>query len=250
MRMPGSAQSVIRLGRAAARRAVGVALAPIGSVVAVATRAPRIVLTFDDGPDDEVTPRILDVLEASGSSATFFVLMTRVQRSPDLLTEITRRGNEIGLHGSDHRRLTALPPTEVTRRVEDASNELRALTGRRVRWFRPPYGAQTLATARAIRKAGLTPVLWGPSLWDWKDVQPEERRMRALRGLRAGSIVLGHDGIAGPADGDEDGRPPMLDRALWLREMLETYAELGLAGRSLGEVATTGRLVRRAQFVR
>ncbi len=248
--MPGWVTRPAALGRAAVRRTLAVALAPVGSVVSVATRARLLALTFDDGPDEDVTPRVLDTLEATGSSATFFVLLTRVRRSPGLLREIVSRGHEIALHGLDHRRLTSFPAEDVRKRLEDARSELRAASGRDVRWFRPPYGAQTPATALAIRRAGLTPVLWGPSLWDWRDADLGDRRRKALQGVGPGAIVLGHDGIAGPDDGDPNGAPPSLDRPAWLREMLATYADLGLRGRSLGEVAATGRPVRRARFIR
>jgi len=138
----------------------------------------------------------------------------------------------------------------VTRRLSEARDELSDLTGTRVRWFRPPYGAQGLGTALAIRQAGLTAVLWGPSLWDWKDADSLLRKERALRGLAPGAIVLAHDGIAGREDGDETGQPPHLDRAEWLSEVLGEYTHRGLGARSLGELAATGRLRRRARFVR
>ncbi|MEO7235452.1 MAG: polysaccharide deacetylase family protein, partial [Lapillicoccus sp.] len=112
----------------------------------VATTAPSLVLTFDDGPDPANTPRVLEVLRDRGASATFFVLMTRVRREPRLLAELMAAGHEVGLHGPDHRVLTQFSSREVRRRTEEARRELEDVTGTAVRWFRPPYGAQTPAT--------------------------------------------------------------------------------------------------------
>lgn len=239
-----------RLARSAFTRGTGLLLSPLGSVVAVATRAPLVALTMDDGPDPDVTPRVLDALATAGARATFFVLMTRVHAHPGIVRELVAQGHEVGLHGADHRRLTDFGRAEVADRLTTARQELQEITGRPVRWFRPPYGAQLPATALAIRTAGLVPVLWGPSLWDWKDVDPLERRARALRTLQPGAIVLGHDGIAGPGDGDPAGRAPSLDRAAWVAEMVQEYRARGLEARSLSEVVATGRAIRRARFVR
>ena len=140
-----------------ARRALG----PVGSVVAVRTGQRTAVVTYDDGPEPGGTDRVLTALASHAARATFFVLVSRARRYPGLLREVVAAGHEIALHGVDHRRLTSFPAAEVRRRCADGRAELEDLTGQRVRWMRPPYGAQTLSTSLAIRRAGLTPVLWG-----------------------------------------------------------------------------------------
>nr|WP_269778552.1 polysaccharide deacetylase family protein [Microlunatus antarcticus] len=236
------------------------AAAPLGSVEAVRTAAPEIVLTFDDGPDPVGTPAVLDALAAHGATATFFVLMTRVRRHPELLARVRREGHEIGLHGVDHQRLTRFSGAEVRARTAAARAELEALTGEPLRWFRPPYGAQIPATWLAVRRTGLMPVLWGPTTWDWRDLPQDDRVAKALQGARAGAVVLGHDAFAGASDGaggsaedgsDDGGQSlvePDVDRFDLVDRVLTAYGEVGLRGRSLGDALVQGRVVRAARF--
>lgn len=226
--------------------------APIGSIEAVATTEPEIVLTFDDGPDPVGTPAVLEALARHGATATFFVLLTRVRRHPDLVERVRREGHEIALHGVDHQRLTRFSGAEVRARTAAARAELEVLTGEPVRWFRPPYGAQTLPTWLAVRRTGLVPVLWGPTTWDWRDVGQDERVRKAQVGARAGAVVLAHDAFAGAADGAvDDGQglvEPDVDRYDLVDRVLTAYAADGLRGRSLGDALARGRPVRSVRF--
>ena len=117
-----------------------------------------------------------------------------------------------------------------------------------VRWFRPPYGAQTPLSWLATRRAGLVPVLWSGTTWDWKDVSEVERRTASLRAGRGGAIVLAHDGIAGRADGVADSPGALEDRAALVEWVLDEYAASGLAVRSLGDALRTGAPVRTLEF--
>lgn len=236
------------------KHAVRRAGAPVGSVEAVRTTAPEVVLTFDDGPDPVGTPAVLDALAAHGASATFFVLMTRVRRFPALLERVRDEGHEVALHGVDHQRLSRFSGAEVRARTAAARAELEGLAGRPVRWFRPPYGAQTPAAWLGVRRAGLVPVLWGPTTWDWRDVSQDERVAKAQQGVRAGAVVLAHDAFADERDGAEATggplRAPAVDRGDLVDRVLTAYAARGLRGRSLGEALESGTAVRVARFVR
>ena len=247
--MPPRSRLPARLKRALRRAA-----SPVGSVDAVRTTAPEIVLTFDDGPDPAGTPAVLEALAAHGATATFFVLLTRARRRPDLVARVVAEGHEVGLHGVDHRPLPDFSYAEARARTAAAADELEALTGTPVRWFRPPYGAQTPLTWLAVRRAGLVPVMWGPTTWDWRDVPQDERVRKALQGARAGAVVLAHDAFAGAADGAvDDGRglhAPEVDRRDLVHRVLETYATAGWRGRSLGDALRHGEAVRVAHFSR
>jgi peptidoglycan-N-acetylglucosamine deacetylase len=236
---------VLRRAVPAARRAAGVVA---GSVVAVDTTAPAVALTFDDGPEPGGTDRVLTALAAGGATATFFVLLTRVRRHRALLDDVLAAGHEVALHGADHRALPDLPPAEVAGVLRSARAELEDAAGREVRWYRPPYGRQTVRTWRAVRAAGLTPVLWGPTTWDWKDVPHPVRLAKAADGVHPGAVVLAHDGFAGPEDAASDGPAPVLDRGALIADVLADYAARGLAARSFGELLATGRPVREARF--
>ncbi len=245
--------STVRTGLAAGRRAgvraVRRAVGPLaGSVVAVRTATPQVALTFDDGPEPGGTDRVLTALADAGATATFFVLLTRVRRHRALLDEVVAAGHEVALHGVDHRALPDLPVEEVARLARSGRAELEDAVGQEVRWHRPPYGRLDLRTWRAVTGAGLVPVMWGPSTWDWKEAPHAERLARSRHGLHPGAIVLAHDGFAGPDDLAEDGPAPVLDRGALIAEVLAGYAEDGLAARSLREVAGPGRLVREVRL--
>lgn len=223
---------------------------PLGTVVSVRTDTPAVVLTYDDGPEPGGTDQILEVLTHRSVRATFFVLLTRARLYPRLLDEVVAAGHEIALHGLDHRRLTSLRADEVVATMRAARAELEDRCGRRIGWMRPPYGAQTPLTCLAIRRAGLTPVLWGPSSWDWKPGAPEDRIARIRETVTKGSILLCHDGFADARDGVIDGASPAVDRADLAGRALDVFDELGLSAGTLGAALSTGSPIREARFRR
>ena len=135
------------------------------------------MLTFDDGPDPVGTPAVLEALAAHGATATFFVLLTR-GRVTRLLARVLADGHEVGLHGVDHRRLTRFSHAEVHARTAAAKVELEAADrGARPLVPAPVRGAAP-ATWLAARRAGLVPVLWGPTTWDWRELPQADRGAR------------------------------------------------------------------------
>jgi peptidoglycan/xylan/chitin deacetylase (PgdA/CDA1 family) len=230
--------------------AVAKRLGIIGSLVSVRTAEPQIVLTFDDGPDPRGTDEVLTALAEHRSTATFFILLTRVRRYPGLLESVAAAGHEIALHGADHRRLTDFSYRDAKARTAAAKTELEDLLGKEVRWFRPPEGRQTLASWRAVTGCGLTPVLWGPTTWDWRQLSQRERVAKAQEGAEQGAILLGHDAFADELDGAVSGPAPELDRHELIVEVLDRYRDRGLAGVSLGRALEQGRAVKEARFRR
>ena len=211
----------------------------IGSVES--TTSENIVLTFDDGPDPVQTPLVLRSLEAHGASATFFVLMSRTRRRPELVREIVAEGHEVGLHGPDHVDLTEFSYREALTRTADAKSELEEITGKPVRWFRPPYGRLGPSSLLAVHRAGLSVALWSASAWDWLPSSPTERWEVVLGAARPGAIFLAHDGIADCRDGVDDGPVAFTDRAAWIDEVLDEFDRRGLVGRSLGKALESGK---------
>lgn len=226
------------------RAAAGV----VGSVEGVETTAKEFVLTYDDGPDPKYTPGILDVLAERQATATFFVLMTKVRKNPSLLSEIVAAGHEVGLHGIDHARLTDFKRREVLQRTRHGREELEDHLGKSIKWFRPPYGAQTPATWSAVRRAGLTPVVWGATMWDWKQLPHEQHVQKAIESRRKGVIILGHDSYPGPDDGGRTIEDPGVDRSRLARDVLTAYADEGLQARSLSATLRSGKVHKTAWF--
>src|SRR5919107_5789297 len=123
------------------------ALLPLSSVACVATPQRVVALTYDDGPDPDHTPGVLDALARHGATATFFVLAERAEAHPDLVRRIAAEGHDVGLHGEDHTRLSALPARQALTRIRRGRRRLAAVLGRPVTLYRPADGAQGLAPA-------------------------------------------------------------------------------------------------------
>ncbi len=224
------------VARAAHRRATE----PIGSIQRVADIEGQFVLTYDDGPDPRYTPGILEALRDFNATATFFVLLSKVDRNPNLLREVKAAGHEIALHGIDHQRLTNFTNAEVTQRTAAGKARLEDTLGSRIEWMRPPYGAQRFSTWRALRKANVTPVMWSGTFWDWKDIAHEARVKKALSGASPGVLLLAHDSFPDAADGVIGAVEPQVERPRLTRDVLSAYADRGLQARSLGDSLKVG----------
>lgn len=153
---------------------------------------PHVALTFDDGPDPQGTPRVLDVLDEVGVRATFFVLGEQARRRPDLVDEIATRGHQLASHGDEHAHHLLRSPAWVRRDLERARDTLTAL-GHPPRWYRPAYGQATGATLVLARAMGLETVLWSAWGREWASSAPQAVAARIARRLRPGAIVLLHD---------------------------------------------------------
>ncbi|MDO5697876.1 MAG: glycosyltransferase [Dermatophilus congolensis] len=183
-------------------RIIGHAVKSLTALSCAVTDEPVVALTYDDGPDSLQTPAILEALDSAGVKATFFVLLPAAQEHPDLVREILRRGHDLGLHGADHDRLSALSTSEVIGRIRAARAELEQIAGRPITLYRPAYGALTTAQVLAVRALGLEIVLWSVWAEDWADNPVEEMIDRAAEGAHPGGIVLLHDGAQGSAATD------------------------------------------------
>lgn len=152
----------------------------------------RVALTFDDGPDPEGTPAVLDCADELGIKATFFVLGSRVERAPELVQEIVHRGHAVGVHGYEHARHLLRSPHWVRRDLGRA-REVIASAGVDPLWYRPSYGQATAATLLAARGLGLRTVLWSAWGREWATPSSQGVADRISRRLRPGAIVLLHD---------------------------------------------------------
>jgi peptidoglycan/xylan/chitin deacetylase (PgdA/CDA1 family) len=179
-----------------------------GTITDVVTQERVAALTFDDGPDPVWTPRLLEVLEAYRARATFFMLGARAARHPAVVRRLARAGHAIGNHSWDH---SAFPLLSARRRREQIRACQRALGSHGCRLFRPPHGAQTFASRLDALWLGYDVVTWNLSALDWLGRSGGEIADRLLEGLRPGSIVLLHDGLADAEEERFFDRAPTLD---------------------------------------
>jgi peptidoglycan/xylan/chitin deacetylase (PgdA/CDA1 family) len=153
----------------------------------------RAVLTFDDGPDPDSTPAVLDALDEAGVKASFFVVGEQLLRHHAIAREALARGHELELHGFEHRPHGELSPQQARDDLARGLGALEASTGVRARCCRPPYGLFSEASHAACTDLELEPVYWSGWGMDWEPIPGARIAELALRDLRPGSIVLLHD---------------------------------------------------------
>ncbi|MFN2479668.1 MAG: polysaccharide deacetylase family protein [Pseudonocardiaceae bacterium] len=161
--------------------------------LAGAGRMGSVALTFDDGPDPQGTPAVLDMLDRLSWTATFFMLGGQVARYPEVAAAVVAAGHEVAVHGFSHRNHLVRGLADVHRDVARAAAVVTTATGVRPTWFRPPYGVLTTGSLIAARHAGLRPVLWTAWGRDWEARSAGRIAGTIGRQLRPGGTVLLHD---------------------------------------------------------
>ena len=162
-----------------------------------------VAITFDDGPNPDATPRILDVLREQGVSATFFVLGRHAERWPGLVRRMTEEGHQLGNHGYWHRKLHRRLPSYVRDDLTRGTEAIvQASGGVRPRVFRAPHGFRNPWVTPIAASLGQRTIGWSLGVWDSARPGAREIARRALNGLHAGSILLLHDGDGYDPDGD------------------------------------------------
>lgn len=170
-------------------------------VRASARAGSPLALTFDDGPHEEQTPRILDVLAERGVTATFFMQGTQAQLHPHIVRRVHSSGHQISSHGFEHVSAKRIPAADVLANALKCHELLQDITGSALRRdFRPPYGDLTLPSYRALGSGGFRLVFWS---FDSRDsfLPDAQALVRYVTGaqLAAGAIALFHDDYANTA---------------------------------------------------
>lgn len=164
---------------------------------ATAARRGEVALTFDDGPDPDVTPRVLDLLDRHGARATFFCIGERVRAHPEIAAEIARRGHRVENHTQTHPHLFACYPAPALRReILDAQETILRASGHAPRLFRAPAGLRNPLLDWVLFRAGLRLVSWTRRGFDALENDPRRIARRLLAGLAPGDVLLLHDGSA------------------------------------------------------
>ena len=167
----------------------------------IAPRHPdELALTFDDGPNPVWTPRLLDALAEHDVHATFFLVGKFARAEAALVRRAADAGHLIGNHTWNHPDLSRARTSNVLDELTRTSDVLAQITGKPVRYFRPPFGARRPYVLKLARQLGLTPVLWNAMTSDWSEPSAEkiaqnlmEKIERNQRRGWASNIVL-HDG--------------------------------------------------------
>jgi peptidoglycan/xylan/chitin deacetylase (PgdA/CDA1 family) len=164
---------------------------------AAAAARGEVALTIDDGPDPEVTPRVLDLLDAAGAKATFFCIGKDVLHYAALAREMVARGHSIENHSQHHLTFfAALGPWQMRREVTDAQESIADTVGRAPCFFRPTAGLRNPFLDPILASLDLRLATWTRRPFDTRCGDPDEVVGRLTRGLAAGDILLMHDGNA------------------------------------------------------
>ena len=154
----------------------------------------QLALTYDDGPNDAHTLRLLEVLARHEVHATFFLIGRYVQQRPDIAREIVKAGHAIGNHTFTHPLLTLKKHAEVRQELSDCNSALQEALGQPINLFRPPFGGRRPAVLRIARELGLKPVMWNVTGYDWTAPPAAVIEQKVSKQIRGGNVILLHDG--------------------------------------------------------
>ena len=166
-----------------------------GRTLAAGTTGSReIALTYDDGPNDPHTLKLLDVLARHNVHATFFMIGRYVQQRPDIVREIVQARHIIGNHTFTHPLLTFKSSADVRKELTDCRAAIQDAVGEHSNLFRPPFGGRRPAVLRIARQLGLEPVMWNVTGYDWSAPPAPVIEKKVSRQIRGGDVILLHDG--------------------------------------------------------
>ena len=154
----------------------------------------QLALTYDDGPNDPHSLRLLDVLASHNIHATFFLIGRYVRQRPDIVREIRQAGHVIGNHTFTHPLLIFQAEREIKRELAECTNAISDAVGDHSNLFRPPFGGRRPAVLRIARDLGLEPVMWNITGYDWSAPSAGHIERKVARRIRGGNVILLHDG--------------------------------------------------------
>ncbi len=154
----------------------------------------QLALTYDDGPNEPHTLRLLEVLARHNVHATFFLIGRYVQQRADLAREIAKAGHVIGNHTFTHPVLTLKSAAEIRRELSACRSAIEDAIGQHSNLFRPPFGARRPAVLIIARELGLEPIMWNVTGYDWNAPPSAVIEKKVAKQIRGGDVILLHDG--------------------------------------------------------
>jgi peptidoglycan/xylan/chitin deacetylase (PgdA/CDA1 family) len=171
-----------------------------GRTLTAPRRPGELALTFDDGPNPSWTPRLLDILAEHNVRATFFMVGKFAKAEPELARRVAEAGHLVGNHTWSHPDLSRTREANVLDELTRTNDLLAKITGKPIRYLRPPFGARRPYVLKLARQLGLIPVTWNAMTNDWKERSGDKIAQSLIRKIdgnqgsgRASNIVL-HDG--------------------------------------------------------
>lgn len=163
-------------------------------IYCVDTEKKQVAISFDAAWGNEQTDTLLEILDKYNVKSTFFLVGDWVEKFPDSVKEISKRGHDIGNHSSTHPYMTKLSTTDMNTQIQGCNNKIKALTGKVPTLFRPPYGDYNNDVVKAVKSNNMYCIQWDVDSLDWKDPTPSQITLNVTKKLQNGSIVLLHNG--------------------------------------------------------
>jgi peptidoglycan-N-acetylglucosamine deacetylase len=154
----------------------------------------QLALTYDDGPNDPHTLRLLEVLAKHNVHATFFLIGSYIQQQPQIARELVQAGHVVGNHTFTHPLLIFKSESEIRQELTRCRHALQDAIGKPSNLFRPPFGGRRPATLRVARQLGLEPVMWNVTGYDWNAPPAAAIERKVAKQIRGGNVILLHDG--------------------------------------------------------
>ncbi|MFF2449239.1 polysaccharide deacetylase family protein [Neobacillus sp. NPDC058068] len=152
----------------------------------------KVALTFDDGPDEVITPAIIDILAAHHVKGNFFFIGSKVKEHPDVVMEAFKHGNLVLNHSYHHLELTKLSKEDVRKEIADTGQAIKSVIGKEPAIIRTPYGDTNADVAAISKQEGYSIVLWSLDTLDWSQKDSKNIVNNVLANVRNGDIILMH----------------------------------------------------------
>jgi peptidoglycan-N-acetylglucosamine deacetylase len=217
-----------------------------GSTICRTNSARQLALTFDDGPNPSITPKLLDLLDRYSAKATFFLIGRYVRECPELVKETAARGHSVGNHTETHPNLFWCTPTQIRIELHLCQDAIRNVLGVPAKWFRPPFGMRNPWVIPAAREFGYRTVMWTliPGDWQGKPAEWLIQRMQPIADHAQRSPESGSTSGTGDVLCLHDGghRELTTDRSCTLSALehwLPRWRDLGLQFVTIQEAVST-----------
>jgi len=213
-----------------------------GATIRHTASPQQFALTFDDGPNPAITPRLLDLLEKFNAKATFFVIGKFVRECPQLVQEISARGHLVGNHTQTHANLFWLSPGAIRSEIRQCREALQDTLGAPAKYFRPPFGLRNPWVVNAARELGMQTVMWTLLPGDWHErpvewlilrLQPIADNAQHPAQRKSGDVLCLHDGAHRRLNGDRTRTLAALE--YWLPR----WRDLGLKFVTIADAVST-----------
>ncbi|NLY85599.1 MAG: polysaccharide deacetylase family protein [Tissierellia bacterium] len=162
-------------------------------IYSVETNEKKVAISFDAAWGNEYTSFILDTLDKYNIKSTFFLVGFWVDKYPEDVKEIAKRGHDVGNHSTTHPNMSQLSKEKIIEELRTTGDKIEELTGVKPILFRPPFGDYNDLLIRTCREEGYYPIQWDVDSLDWKELGAQSVIDRVTRNVKNGSIVLFHN---------------------------------------------------------